>query len=218
MSIIEIAATSPGLPVEDLRQQEPADEAGILARAEAFFPSGTWVKIQPGQDLGSPLGHHGSQVILAVYGPTTLVRSSHAHLLPDIGGSFIRLEYNDISQSVHLEVSGAAGNRQIIGSDTYGLRVDTHGHIGKGTPLPFETEFRSRVEVATAAMWFTEFSTWAFGFSLIGEPVTQEVSVNAEEIAFHVITPVPQGISGAHYLGQVPPDIPHRSWWRRLRA
>src|SRR4051794_5614775 len=148
MSIIEIAATSPGLPVEDLRQQEPADEAGILpppegffprgtrgknqprqdprpplghhgspvilvARAEAFFPSGTWVKIQPGQDLGSPLGHHGSQVILAAYGPTTLVRSSHAHLLPDIGGSFIRLEYNDTSQSIRLEVSGVAGNRQI---------------------------------------------------------------------------------------------------------
>lgn len=216
MSIIEIAATSPGLPVEDLLRHEPADEADILKRAESFFPPGTWVKLQPGQDLGSPLGHHGSQVILAGYGPTTLVRSAHAHLLPDIGGTFIRLEYNDTSQSIHLEVSGTAGNRQLIGSDSHGLSVDTHGYIGKGTPLPFETEFRSRVEVATAAMWFTEICTWAFGFPLIGQPVTQKVSITAEEIAFYVITPVPQGISGAHHLGRPLVRTRHRSWWRRL--
>ncbi|QGU06962.1 hypothetical protein COCCU_05080 [Corynebacterium occultum] len=217
MSILEIAATSPTLPIEDLRTREPASATEILQHAARFFPAETWVKTHPGQHLGSPLALHSSQVVLAAYGPTTMVRSAHARLLPDVGGSFIHLEYNTTSQAVNLEISGAAGNRRIIGSDAHGLGVDTHGEIGQGTPLPFENEFRSLVEHPTAAMWFSEFCTWAFGFPLLGTPLTQTPSIDPATLAFHVITPVPQGTAGAHILGTPALPRPTLSWWQKLR-
>lgn len=217
MNLLEIAATSPTLPVADIRTREPADGKEILRHAGRFFPGGTWVKVHLGLDPGSPLALHDSQVVLAVYGPTMVLRSTHSRLLPDIGGSFIRLEYNPTSDAVHLEISGRAGERRIIGSDAHGLGVDTHGHIGHGTPLSFENEFRSRVEEPTAAMWFTEFCTWAFGFPLLGTPVTQTPSVDPATLAFHVITPVPQGATGAQMLGSPALSPPPKNWWRRMR-